>query len=114
MGLVMVDLYSKVVRLKALKDQSAETVVKAIEKIWITKQGCPRQLRSDRGTNFISQVNAEFCRAWNIKQDVVTAWHPESNGAAENAVKTLKASIMKYCTGKPQTWDENRRDSILC
>ncbi|KAH3767637.1 Transposon Ty3-I Gag-Pol poly [Pelomyxa schiedti] len=69
MGLVMVDLYSKVVHLKALHDQSAATVVKAIEKIWITKQGCPCQLRSDRGTDFVAKVNAEFCRTWKIKQD---------------------------------------------
>ncbi|KAH3767632.1 Transposon Ty3-I Gag-Pol polyprotein [Pelomyxa schiedti] len=88
-----------------LHDQSAATVVKAIEKIWITKQGCPRQLRSDRGTDFVAKVNAEFCRTWKIKQDVVTAWHPESNGAAENAVKTLKASLEKYCTGRASDWD---------
>ncbi|KAH3722840.1 Transposon Ty3-I Gag-Pol polyprotein [Pelomyxa schiedti] len=46
--LLMVDLYTRLVKMKALKDRETPTVLRAIEKEWIRYQGCPKHLLSDR------------------------------------------------------------------
>ncbi|KAH3764988.1 hypothetical protein Pelo_3168 [Pelomyxa schiedti] len=64
--LLMVDLHSRLVRLKALKNREVPTVLRAIEKTWICTQGCPMNLLNDRDKSFISELNAEFYHTWGI------------------------------------------------
>ncbi|KAH3714246.1 gag-pol fusion protein [Pelomyxa schiedti] len=106
-GLVMVDLYSKVVRVCTLKNKEPGTIIKAFEKHWIRMQSCPKNIISDRDPSFIGEFCQQFYTAWGIKSLPTTSYHPQSNGAAENAVKTVKACIEKFCQADPHTWDQN-------
>lgn len=52
--------------------------------------GVPRELSSDGGPEFKSDMTAKFLKNWNVSHRVSSAYYPRSNGRAEVAVKTAK------------------------
>ncbi|KAH3731347.1 Transposon Ty3-I Gag-Pol polyprotein [Pelomyxa schiedti] len=76
-------------------------------KEWIRYQGCPKHLLSDRDPSFISELNEKFYQAWGMNKITVTAYQPQSNGAVENAVQSVKIVMSKYIIKNPETWKQN-------
>ena len=52
--------------------------------------GVPDQLSSDGGPEFMAGATKEFLKRWNVDHRISSAYHPQSNGRAEVAVKTAK------------------------
>ena len=52
--------------------------------------GAPEELASDGGPEFMASMTKEFLKKWGIRPRVSSAYHPQSNGRAEVAVKTAK------------------------
>jgi transposase InsO family protein len=50
---------------------------------WVSRFGVPDTIMSDRGPQFTSQVWSELCQLLNIRHNMTTAYHPESNGMVE-------------------------------
>ena len=48
------------------------------------------------GPQFVSHVFKSFCEANGIKHTRVVPYHPQSNGAADGCVQTVKKSLKKY------------------
>ena len=65
-------------------DKSAEIFVDRYYRYF----GFPRHLTSDRGSDWLSHFWKEFCRLTGIKQNLTTAYHPQSN-ASERANQEL-------------------------
>ena len=63
-------------------------------------QGLPEEVVSDNGPQFTSCEFKQFLRSNGIKQTLVPAYHPASNGAAEKSVQTVKAALMKQVLGE--------------
>ena len=61
--------------------------------------GVPTRLTTDGGPQFRSSAFASFCSEWNICHDPSSPYNPQSNGAAEAAVKALKHLLMKIGKG---------------
>lgn len=70
--LVMVDHFSKFAWAAVTKDQTAVTTAKALWSKVIQPFGAPRQLLSDQGPNFESQLVQELCELYGIKKDHTT------------------------------------------
>ena len=64
----------------------------------MTDKGIPTILKTDGGPQFASQAFSDFCRQWDIHHVLSSAHHHEANGAAEAAVKAMKALIAKTTT----------------
>lgn len=77
--LIMVCLFSRYVFTVAIKDSTAECTVRAIVDVFIPLHGMFRGLRSDRGTNFTSQVFRGVMKELGIRADVVPPRNPNSN-----------------------------------
>ena len=60
--------------------------------------GVPEELSSDGGPEFTSSVTKEFLTKWNVRHRISSAYHPQSNGQAEVAVKSAKR-LLRSNTG---------------
>lgn len=93
--LVVIDSYTKWPEVYEMtKTDSFHTIEKLRD--CFSRFGLANCIVSDNGTQFVSSEFAEFCRYNNIKHVKTAPYHPASNGAAENMVKTFKTSLKKY------------------
>lgn len=81
-----------------LRKTDATSVAKALCEFF-TKMGIPREILSDRGSNFLSKVMKEMSRIFGIKQ-IATSPYP-----LERFHGTLKSMVTKIGKGA-QDWDE--------
>ncbi|XP_055585346.1 uncharacterized protein K02A2.6-like [Uranotaenia lowii] len=95
--LVLVDSYSKWLEVYPVRTlTSKETSEKLAE--YISRFGLISTLVSDNGTAFTSEEFQAFCSSRGIKHLTTAPYSPCSNGAAENAVKTVKAALKKLAS----------------
>ena len=74
---------------------------------FFSKFGLPREIQSDRGTNFTSRIFEERLKELGIRHNLSAAYHPESQGVLERLHSTLKSMLTKYCHDCPEEWDKN-------
>ena len=67
--------------------------------------GFLKEILSDKGGQFTSDMMAEVCRLVSIKQLFTTAWHPMCNGLCEKMNGTLKSMFKRMCQERPKDWD---------
>ena len=65
---------------------AAELVYEHILKL----HGLPRQIISDRGTQFASALFKEFCKKLGIRASMSTAYHPQTDGQTEQVNQSLE------------------------
>ena len=87
--LCIVDYNSKFPIVKRLKGLSAKNLTNAVKIIFV-EYGIPCKIMSDAGTNFVSDRFQKFCRAINVKQATLLAYHHQSNGQVEACIKFIK------------------------
>lgn len=71
--------------------------------------GVPCKMISDGGPQFSSRKFRLFCEKWNIKHEMSSPHYPQSNGHAENAVKTVKRLLQKTTRNGDVDCDEFQR-----
>ena len=64
-------------------------LIKCLRK-WFGTFGVPKELSSDGGPEFAADVTKQFLIKWGVQHRQSSAYHPQSNGRAEVAVKTVK------------------------
>ena len=52
--------------------------------------GVPEEFASDGGPEFTASITNNFLKKWGVKPRISSAYHPQSNGRAEVAVKSAK------------------------
>ena len=87
--LVQVDYYSRYIDVTCLPSLSSATVIGKL-KTFFSHHGVPETVISDNGTQFSSAEFAAFAQKWNFHHVTSSPHYPQSNGAAERAVKTIK------------------------
>ena len=87
--LVLSDYFTKWTECFALQNQEATTVADKLVNEFISRFGIPRQLHSDQGTNFKSNVMKEICRLFGIDETRTTPFHPQPDGQVERFNRTL-------------------------
>lgn len=102
--LTVVDYSSRYPEAAALKNIDTETVAEALVEIF-SRVGIPREVLSDMGTQFTSNVMKEVGRLLSFKQLVTTPYHPACNGLVEKFNGTLKSMLRKMSSERPKDWD---------
>ena len=87
--LVVVDYYSNFIEVAHLKTTTSRTVIKEMKEIF-ARYGIPDTVVSDNGPQFSSAEFATFAATWGFVHTPSLPHYPQSNGKAENAVKTIK------------------------
>jgi hypothetical protein len=84
----------------------ARCLIKCLRQ-WFSTFGVPAELSSDGGPEFVAEYTTTFLRNWGVKQRISSAYHPQSNGRAEVAVKQAKR-LMRSNVGNGGTLDNDR------
>ena len=103
--LVTLDLLTKGVELAAIPDKSAETVANSLIENVVYRHGLPESILSDRGLEFNNQHLALVAQAMGLDKKLVSAFHPEANGAVERANQTIGALIRRNVQESGCEWD---------
>ncbi|KAG8229166.1 hypothetical protein J437_LFUL009883 [Ladona fulva] len=100
------DAFTKYPEAIALPNQKTETVARAFVENIVLRHGAPRQLLTDRGTNFTSQLMKEVCKILGIRKLQTTAYHPAGNGLVERSHRTLMSILSHFVDTKQRDWDD--------
>ena len=69
-----------------------------------SRTGIPKEIMSDLGTQFTSELMKELHRLLGVKPLFNTPYHPMTTGRIERLHSTLKSSLKKLCAQKPRDW----------
>lgn len=92
--LVVIDAYSKWPEVHRMKDTRAPITISKLRQTF-GRWKIPKTLVSDNGPQFTAGEFATFTTRNNIKHVRTPVYHPQSNGQAENFVKTFKSMLKK-------------------
>ena len=103
--LVVVDIATRFVFLRALMDKEMDTIVKKLIRIF-ADTGFPKIIQADNGTEFANKLVQQLVSMAKADMRFTTPYHPRANGAAEAHVKTTKQVLQKYLGGKQDNWED--------
>lgn len=103
---VISDYFTKWTQAFAIKDQEASTIAKILVENVISLFGVPRQLHSDKGSNFESKLFTEVCKLLGIDKTRTTTNRPQSDGMVERMMKTIKEMLKSFIDKNHKNWDE--------
>jgi len=104
--LTLVDHFSKWAEAIPLRNHTAPTVARALMTHVFSRFAAPRQLLSDRGTEFESELFAELIKWMEIDKLRITAYHHSCNGTVERFHRTLNSMLGKAVKESQRDWDE--------
>jgi hypothetical protein len=92
--LVIVDYYSKSPEIIPLPDKTTHSVITGCKSVF-SRSGFPDVVISDNGPCFSSKMFKDFSKMWKFCHVTSSPGFPQSNGQAENTVKTAKLLFKK-------------------
>ena len=93
--LVIQDYFSKWVDTIPLPNQKADSITKALVKVFAT-YSMPDILHSDQGSNFESSILRQTLEAFGIKKSRTTAYHSQGDGMVERLNRFLLQMLCSY------------------
>lgn len=102
--LTLVDYSTRYPEAVPLKGIETERVAEALVEMF-TRIGIPKEILSDMGTQFTSNIMKAVGRLLSINQLTTTPYHPACNGLVEKFNGTLKNMLRKMSTERPKDWD---------
>lgn len=94
MFLVVLDAHSKWLEVFATSSTTTEATIQILYSLF-ARFGLPHVIVSDNAAQFTSAEFKDFAERNGIILKTGAPFHPATNGAAENAVKTVKKAIMR-------------------
>lgn len=83
---------------------------KAIAQLYIDNvfklHGLPKEIISDRDSRFTSKFWSSLMETLNIKKNMSTAFHPQTNGQVERINRILEEYLRKFMNIESNNWDE--------
>jgi transposase InsO family protein len=66
--------------------------------------GLPNKIISDRDPRFAAHAFQELLKLLNIKLNLTTAYHPQSDGATKRVNQEIEVYLSIYCMSHPEDW----------
>jgi len=104
--LTLVDHFSKWAEAIPLPNHTAPVVARALVIHVFSRFGTPRQLLTDRGSEFESQLFQRLMEWMEIDKLRTTVFKPSTNGAVERFHRTLNSMLGKVVSESQRDWDE--------
>jgi transposase InsO family protein len=104
--LTLVDHFSKWAEAMPLSSHTAPVVARALMTHVFSRFGLPKQLLSDRGPEFESDLFCELMKWLEIDKLRTTSYKPSTNGVVERFHRTLNSMLGKIVSDSQRNWDE--------
>ena len=101
--LTLVDYATSFPEAVPLKNITSIDIAEALLSIF-ARVGIPKQILSDRGTQFTSDLMDKVYELIGVKPIFTTPYHPMANGRIERQHSILKSILKKLCHVKPKEW----------
>ena len=95
---------SKYVEAYPMISKSTEEVSRNFVNNFILRYGVPKEIATDRGTEFTSLLFKDVCKLLQIDQLQSTAYHHQSIGALENTHRSLGNYLRIQTDNHPESW----------
>lgn len=103
--IVAIDHLTRYAETSPLPSASARDVAWFLLRHIILRHGAPRELLSDRGRVFLSDVIEALLKECRIIHRTTTAYHPQTNGMTERFNRTLGDMLAMYVASDQTKWD---------
>lgn len=103
--LVMCDYATRYPEAVPLRSIDAEHVAEELIKLF-ARVGIPREILTDQGSNFMSQLLAEPYKLLHIHSIRTSPYHPQTDGLVERFNQTLKNMLRKVMAKEGKDWDK--------
>ena len=94
MLLVVSDICSNFIEVDSLRSENSKVVIRSLMAMF-SRYGVPDSIVTDNGPCFASSEFATFVKQWNFQHITSSPRYLQSNGKAENAVRTVKRLFSK-------------------
>ena len=102
--LVVCDYATRYPEAVALRTIDAEAVAEELVKIF-SRVGIPKEILTDQGSNFTSQLLVEVYRLLHVNAIRTSPYHPQTDGVVERFNQTLKGMLRKTACEEGKDWD---------
>jgi hypothetical protein len=103
--ILAIDFFTKYMEGVAVEEADAQTVAQFLHSDIIARHGVPKEVTSDRGTEFLNQLVKELFDTYQIKHIRTTAYHPQGNGQTERTNQTIK-NVLAKLVSQENEWDQ--------
>ena len=104
-ALVICDYATRYLEAIPLRCIDAEHIAEELIKVF-SRVGVPREMFTDKGSNFTSQLLTEVYRLLHIQPIRTSPYHPQTDGLVERFNQTLKAMLRKTADEEGKDWDK--------
>lgn len=102
--LVIVDYFSRYAIAEPLRTMLGGEIARAIFNSVFCKFGIPKTIISDRAANLNQGVVSNLCRFFDAKKRASVSYKPDTDGAAERLIGSLKSRLRKIVYASPTLW----------
>lgn len=102
--LVIVDYVTRYPDAIPLQGMQVSGMARALVQMF-SRVGIPKEILTDQGTSFTSNLMQQLCRLLQIKQIFTTNYHPQTDGLVERMNQTIKGLLRKALDAFPRQWD---------
>ena len=74
--------------------------------VWASRFGCPANLRSDKGSNSMSNLFQIMGKDLGINSTTTKAYHSQGNAMIERTNRTIEKSPAKFFGEHHNTWSD--------
>ncbi|MCP4458660.1 MAG: transposase family protein, partial [Cytophagales bacterium] len=104
--LVLQDYMTKYLFAYPVLNETAEEIGKLLVSRFFANFGLPKELLTDRGSAFISNLFHKLEELYKIKHLFTTSCHPQTDGMVERANKTIINSLAKLLAEYGGEWED--------
>ena len=97
------DSFTRYVESVPIRNKEASTCVNALLEKWISAFGCPEEVHSDQGREFVNNLWEDLCRRLEIGKTMTPPYSPQSN-SVERFHRTLNALVRLYLDRDNPEW----------
>jgi hypothetical protein len=98
------DCTKAVILILCREDMGSEEVARLFRDHAFPYTGIPKRIISDRDTRFTSQFFKELCAQLDIKQNMSSAYHPQTDGQSERTNQTVETILRIFCNHQQDNW----------